>query len=208
MRVLVEQGGVVIYPLLASSIIALAIIVERFFYFIRIRREVPEAVILQIKEGIKKDRSEQILKVLKNHYNPVYHVLYSGVLVWKEGYAKMEEAMDESKTLLFPRMERNLAVLHFIGTMSPSLGLLGTVTGMIKTFRFLSLNMAAPQLAQGISEALITTAFGLSVSIPALAAYYYFINKLEYIIQHIENREVELIRYVQNLGEEHAKILS
>ena len=71
---------------------------------------------------------------------------------------------------------------------------------MIKTFHFLSLNIESQQLAQGISEALITTAFGLSLSIPAFAAYYYFMNKIENVVKHTEKRELELIHFIQKLG--------
>jgi biopolymer transport protein ExbB len=204
MRVLIEQGGVVIYPLLAASVIALAIIMERFFYFSRISREIPENIIQQVKESLKQGKTQEALKILKKPYNPMYSVLYRGIIVWEEGYIETERAMEELKMILFPRMERHLGMLHFIGKISPSLGLLGTVTGMIKTFHFLSLNVESQQLAQGISEALITTAFGLSISIPALATYYYFMNKLEYVVKHTEKRELELIHYIQKIGDQHA----
>ena len=136
----------------------------------------------------------------------MHHILSSGILAWEKGYQEMEREMEEVKMIVFPRMERHLPMLHFIGKMSPSLGLLGTVTGMIKTFHFLSLNMESQQLAGGISEALITTAFGLGISIPTLAAYYYFLNKLEHIVIHSEKRELELLHYIQRLGDENAQI--
>ncbi len=204
MRAFIEQGGVVMYPLLATSVIALAIIIERFFYFSRIKREIPEKFMQQVKENLKQGETQEALKLLKKPHNPMCSVLYRGILFREEGYIEAERAMEESKMVLFPRMERHLGMLHFIGYISPSLGLLGTVTGMIKTFHFLSLNAESQQLAQGISEALITTAFGLSISIPALAAYYYFMNKLEYVIKHTEKRELELIHYIQKLDDRHA----
>lgn len=200
MRVLIEQGGIVIYPLLALSVIAFAIVIERFLYFIRIKNNIPENIILQIKENLREGKLEEAVNILKKTHNPMYHVLYNGIKVRKEGYVEMERAMEESKLIEFPRMEKNLAMLHFIAKTSPSLGLLGTVTGMIKTFHFLSLNIESQQLAQGISEALITTAFGLSLSIPAFAAYYYFMNKIENVVKHTEKRELELIHFIQKLG--------
>lgn len=204
MRILIEQGGAVIYPLLTISVIALAIVIERFFYFIRIQREIPEKIIQQVKESLKQGETEAAITLLKKPYNPMYYILYHGIMVWKEGYIEVERIMEELKMILFPRMERHLGMLHFIGKISPSLGLLGTVTGMIKTFHFLSLNVESQQLAQGISEALITTAFGLSISIPTLAAYYYFTNKIEQVVKHTEKRELELIHYIQKLGDKHA----
>ncbi len=206
MKLLIEQGGVVIYPLLVVSVIALAIIIERFFYFSRIRREIPEKIMQQVKQNLKNGKTEDTLNLLKKPYNPIYRILFEGILAWEEGYIEMERAMQELEMIVFPRMERYLPMLHFIGKISPSLGLLGTVTGMIKTFHYLSLNVESQQLAQGISEALITTAFGLSISIPALAAYYYFMNKLEHVVKHTGKRELELIHYVQKLGDRNAQV--
>ena len=204
MRELIEQGGIVIYPLLALSVIASAIMIERFFYFIKIRKDIPENIILQIKNNLRQGELDAAKSNLKKNDNPIYHVLYNGIRVFSEDYTEMEKAMEESKLIVFPKMEKNLVMLHFIAKISPSLGLLGTVTGMIKTFHFLSLNVESQQLAQGISEALITTAFGLSLSIPAFAAYYYFINKIEHVVKHTEKRELELIHFVQKLGNKDA----
>ncbi len=203
---LIEQGGVVVYPLLAASIISLAIILERFYYYIRIRREIPERIIYLVKENLKRGKTKEAVKLLKKPSDPMYGILLEGILVWEEGFEEMERVMSDAKMAEFPRMEKYLAMLHFIGKMSPSLGLLGTVIGMIKTFHFLSLNVESQQLAQGISEALITTAFGMIISIPALAAYYYFMNKAEYVVKHTEKRELELIHYIQKLGEKNVPV--
>ena len=206
MKVLIEQGGIVIYPLLVFSVIALAIIIERSFYFLRIRREIPEKIMQQVKQNLKYGKNEEAIKLLRKPDNPMYRVLLNGILAWEDGHVEAERVMEEFKMIIFPRMEKHLQMLNFIGKMSPSLGLLGTVTGMIKTFHYLSLNVASQQLAQGISEALITTAFGLSISIPSLAAYYYFTNKAEHVIVHTEKRELELIHYIQKLGDSHAQV--
>ncbi len=206
MNELIKQGGIIIYPLLAASIVALAIILERFIYYGNIKREIPEKVMLQLKDCLKNGEQSKALRLFSHSRNPVHLILSSGILAWERGYEEMEREMEEVKMMVFPRMERRLSMLHFIGIMSPSLGLLGTVTGMIKTFHFLSLNLESQQLAGGISEALITTAFGLSISIPALAAYYYFINKLEHVVTHSEKRELELIHYAQKSGDIHAQI--
>jgi biopolymer transport protein ExbB len=202
----IQQGGVVMYPLLAFSIIALAIILERSFYFGRIRREIPEKIIHQVKVNIQRGDTKKALALFKHAHNPVYRILAKGISVWEKGSQEMEREMEEVKMLEFPRMERRLPMLYFIGKMSPSLGLLGTVIGMIKTFHFLSLNVESQQLAQGISEALTTTAFGLIISIPSLAVYYYLMNKLEHVITHSEKREIELINYAQKIGNANAQI--
>jgi len=200
----IKQGGIIIYPLIAASIIALSIILERFFYFWGIRREVPEKTMRQVKQFLKSGKVREASSSFRHSRNPVHRILKAGVMNWEKGSAEVERVMDEIKMLEFPRMERHLAMLNFIGKVSPTLGLLGTVTGMIKTFHFLSLNVESQQLAQGISEALITTAFGLTISIPTLAAYYYFFNKLEHIVKHSEKREMELLHLVAKMGENNA----
>lgn len=206
MKILIEQGGIVIYPLLTLSVITLAIIIERFFYFIRIRKNIPDKLMSKIKNNLQYANSMDEISFLKDSPNPICHVLYSGIAAWRENSLKIERAMEETKLIEFPKMEKRLTMLHFIAKISPSLGLLGTVTGMIKTFHFLSLDIEPQLLAQGISEALITTAFGLSLSIPAFAAYYYFMNKIENLIKHAEKRELELINYIQKLGSKDAQI--
>lgn len=206
MNELIQQGGVVMIPLLVFSIIALAIILERLIYFVRIKREISERVMDLAKEGMKKRNTKDVLKLLGISKNPIDRIIMRGIKNWESDFQEMEREMEEMEMVEFSKMERYLPILHFIGKMSPSLGLLGTVTGMIKTFHFLSLNVNSQQLAQGISEALITTAFGLMISIPSLAAYYYFINKLEQVITHSEKREIELIHFAQKLGNHYAQI--
>jgi len=206
MNEFIKQGGVVMYPLLAFSVIALAIILERFIYLKRIKLEIPERLMNQVKLSIREGNTKEILLLFNKNKSPIYQILAKGIENWENGYPDIEREIEEVKMSELPEMGRRLPLLHFIGIMSPSLGLLGTVTGMIKTFHFLSLQVESQQLAQGISEALITTAFGLSISIPTLAAYYYFMNKIEHIAVHTEKRELELIHYVQKLVEVDAQI--
>ncbi|HOF03386.1 MAG TPA: MotA/TolQ/ExbB proton channel family protein [Atribacterota bacterium] len=204
MKDLIAQGGIVMYPLLAISIIALAITMERFFYFSRISQDIPETIVQQIKENLKQGEIEKVIRLLNKPHNPMYYILCNGIQLYKEGHIETERAMDELKMKFFPKMEKHVNMLQFIAKISPSLGLLGTITGMIKTFHFLSLNVESQQLAQGISEALLTTALGLSISIPALAAYYYFTNKIEHIIKNTERVELILVNHIQKLGENSA----
>jgi len=189
---IVQQGGIMMYPLLFISILALAIIMERFIKFLRIPQEVSDNLIETIKENILINQYEKSLKVCEKINHPIGRILKKGLLHINGSSEEMYQEMDEAKMHEFPEYERYLGLLNFIGKISPTMGLLGTVTGMIKTFYYLSLNVEAQQLAGGISEALITTAFGLIISIPSLGAYYYFTSKFEKMVTHIEKREVEL----------------
>ncbi|MCK5768110.1 MAG: MotA/TolQ/ExbB proton channel family protein, partial [Candidatus Atribacteria bacterium] len=161
---------------------------------------------LNIKENIRLNKKDEALNICDNIKNPIGKILKKGIYHLNDGVVEMYQQMDEAKLHEFPKYERHLGLLNFIGKISPTMGLLGTVTGMIKTFHYLSLNVEAQQLAEGISEALITTAFGLIISIPSLGAYYYFLSKFEQMVTHTEKREIELTNYVRKSGVSYEKI--
>jgi len=194
---IVQQGGIMMYPLIFISIIALAIIMERFIKYLQVPQEIPDDLMDAIKENILKNQNEKSLKVCDRIKKPIGRILKKGIQHLKGSSEEMYQEMDEVKMHEFPEYGRHLGLLNFIGKISPTMGLLGTVTGMIKTFYYLSLNVEAQQLAEGISEALITTAFGLIISIPSLGAYYYFTSKFEKMVMHIEKREVELTNFMR-----------
>lgn len=195
MQFLLSRGGIIIYPLLISSLIAVTIIIERFYQFIRIPKQLSNDLMNKIKKYIIKGKYQKAASLCEGE-GPIGRIIKRGVKNVDKEPENIEKLMEEVKWDEFPRLEKRLEALNFIGKISPSLGLLGTVTGMIKTFRVLSLSGKAQQLAGGISEALITTAVGLIISIPTLGAYYYFINKIKQMIKHSEKREIELINFI------------
>ena len=205
---ILQQGGPIIYPLLLISIIALAIILERFIQYYRVPKEIPDDFMIAIKENIRLNKINEALKICNDIKNPIGKILKRGICHLNDGIEEMYQQMDEAKLHEFPKYESHLGLLNFIGKISPTMGLLGTVTGMIKTFHYLSLNVGSLQLAEGISEALITTAFGLIISIPSLGAYYYFISKFEQMVTHTEKREIELTNYIRKSGVSYEKISS
>lgn len=197
MQYLLENGGIIIYPLILSSIIALTLIIERFFIFFSISKKISDKDIDKIKGCLLDNRYNDALNICLDVKGPVGKILKQGIANFKKSPGEIKELMEEVKWDTFPSLERNLEILHFIGKITPTLGLLGTVTGMIKTFHVLSLNGEPQQLAGGISEALLTTAIGLIISIPSLGAYYYFNNKIQQIVNHTEKREIELINWIK-----------
>lgn len=205
---ILQRGGIVMYPLLFSSIVALAIILERFLKYYRIPKEIPDDFMIVIKENIRLNQKDELFKICNDIKNPIGKILKKGICHLNEGIEEIYQQMDEAKLHEFSEYEKYLGLLNFIGKISPTLGLLGTVTGMIRTFHYLSLNVKAEQLAGGISEALITTAFGLMISIPSLSAYYYFISKFEQMVNHTEKREIELTNYIRKLGISYERISS
>lgn len=165
---IVQSGGWLMVPILLCSIIAAAISVERLWTLQR-GRIAPTDLLAEVWDAIKGDRLDaQRLKDIRAS-SPLGQVLAAGIGNAKRGREIMKEAMEESAAQVSHDMERYLTSLGVIASISPLLGLLGTVVGMIKVFTALMLEGAgnANVLAGGISQALITTAAGLSVAIPA-----------------------------------------
>ena len=172
------SGGWFIWPLLVCSILLISIVLERL-WFLQRRLVVPKGLLRQVQNLIQKDSfhsqnqdeialSSQLGDLLTHCYQ--YHPNSRDFLE-----VKAEEKASEIKLLL----ERNLSMLSTIASISPLLGLLGTVVGMIKVFSNIDINGSANTdlLAAGISEALITTAFGLIIAVPAIIFYRYFEQK-------------------------------
>ena len=172
------SGGWFIWPLLVCSILLISIVLERL-WFLQRRLVAPKGLLRQVQNLIQKDSfhsqnqdeialSSQLGDLLTHcyQYNPNSRDFLE---------VKAEEKASEIKLLL----ERNLSMLSTIASISPLLGLLGTVVGMIKVFSNIDINGSANTdlLAAGISEALITTAFGLIIAVPAIIFYRYFEQK-------------------------------
>jgi biopolymer transport protein ExbB len=169
-------------PLLVCSVISLAIVIERFLYWYRIRaKDLPDRV-LQLVEGYQFDRA---LDLAKGARDPLLKVLAVGI---EHGNPSPGEAMETAALAEIPHMRQYLPVLDTIVTLAPLLGLLGTITGMISSFGIMSLaGIGQPHaITGGIAEALIATATGLSVAICTLIPYNYFLAKSERKVGEIE----------------------
>ncbi|WP_282706853.1 MotA/TolQ/ExbB proton channel family protein [Natroniella acetigena] len=135
MNYLLESGGMVIYPLLICSIIALTIIIERLYHFSRTPKEINDEVMAEIKAQIKAGEAEEAIKLCEEIEGPIAKILKKGIFNLDKEVEEIEKQMEEIELSEFPKLEKYLGLLNFIGKVSPSLGLLGTVTGMIRTFQ-------------------------------------------------------------------------
>ncbi|MGE0623071.1 MAG: MotA/TolQ/ExbB proton channel family protein [Pseudomonadales bacterium] len=199
---IVQSGGWLMVPILLCSIVAAAICVERLWTLQR-SRIVPRSLLSQIWSAIKtEDLDAQKLRELRAN-SPLGQVLAAGVANAKRGREVMKEAMEEAASQVCHDMERYLTSLGIIASISPLLGLLGTVVGMIKVFSALMLEGAgnANVLAGGISQALITTAAGLSVAIPALMFHRYFLRRIDELVVTMEQEAGKLVEILQ--GDRH-----
>lgn len=199
---IVQSGGWLMVPILLCSIVAAAICVERLWTLQR-SRIVPKNLLAQIWSAVKtEDLDAQKLRELRAN-SPLGQVLAAGVANSKRGREVMKEAMEEAASQVSHDMERYLTSLGIIASISPLLGLLGTVVGMIKVFTALMLEGAgnANVLAGGISQALITTAAGLSVAIPALMFHRFFLRRIDELMVTMEQEAGKLVEILQ--GDRH-----
>jgi len=194
---LLKAGGILMVPIVACSVLALAIILERF-WSLRPSRVAPPQTVNELWRWIKKkDLNSKKLKALQAS-SPLGRVLAGGLMNAKHGREIMKESIEQEASQVIHQLERFLNPLGTIATITPLLGLLGTVVGMIKVFAEIKLAGVgnAGNLAGGISEALMTTAAGLSVAIPALIAHRYFIRRVDELVVNMEQEAIKLVEVV------------
>jgi biopolymer transport protein ExbB len=194
---LLKAGGILMVPIVACSILALAIILERF-WTLRPTRVAPPQTINELWRWIKKkELNGRKLKALQGS-SPLGRILAGGLINAKHGREIMKESIEHEASQVIHDLERFLNPLGTVATITPLLGLLGTVIGMIKVFAEIQLAGVgnAGNLAGGISEALITTAAGLSVAIPALICHRYFIRRVDELVVGMEQEAIKLVEVV------------
>jgi biopolymer transport protein ExbB len=188
---LFQKGGVVMYPLLACSLVSLTVIFERSLFWIREKRAADNAVVDEVLELARVQEYQKIKARAEGAVDYVVRVLVCGLVHRKFSLSKAMEmaAMDEIK-----RMKRYLPVLDTLITAAPLLGILGTVIGIIHSFDMLGqAGIQDPQaVTSGIAQALITTAAGLMIAIFTLFPYNYFMSKVEKVAVRIEKYATSL----------------
>lgn len=183
-----RDGGPVMWPLLALSIIALAFIIERFFALRRARINVNEFLAKIRKALIVNHSVREAIKICEQYRGPVASIMKAGLLKYGQPKEDIEKTIENAALYEMGRLERGLVVLATVANIAPLLGFLGTVTGMINAFdALMEAGLTNPGLvAGGISEALITTAAGLIVAIPVQMAYNYFMSRINRFVRDIE----------------------
>lgn len=194
----IQQGGMVMYILLAISVLSLTIIFERGW---SLRRSVviPLAEVQQMEKAVRNGDVKTAMQSCQDHNTAMSRILWVALANRGVRRSVMKEILEEAGRQEVAHMDRFIGVLGVIAAIAPLLGLLGTVIGMIEVFQQISLVGVgkADVLAGGISKALNTTAFGLSVAIPSLVAYRYYESRVDRFVLEIENhalRFVELLK--------------
>jgi biopolymer transport protein ExbB len=181
-------------PIILSSVIALAIIAERL-WSLQVRRVLPKHLVAQVWRWEKIHQlDEEHMKELQAS-SPLGAILAAGIVNRHQHRDVMKESIEDTGRHVVHELERYLNTLGTIASVSPLLGLLGTVFGMIKIFSALNLQEVSDPgaLAGGIAEALITTAAGLTVAIPALMFYRYFRGRVRMLVLKMEQQAMLMV---------------
>ena len=193
---LFRKGGVTMYFILFTSILALAIVSERLWN-LRKSKIISTAFLEEIKRHWYRRATSDAIDVCEKHDIAISRILRAGLVRFELGLEQVENAIETAGQHEATLLRKNLVFLGFLANVAPMLGLFGTVLGMIKSFDAIARFGTAGNpglVAAGIAEALITTAYGLMVGIPSLAAYYYFKRKVDMRIFEMEEIAVNLMQ--------------
>lgn len=191
---IIKAGGWVMWPIIFCSIVAMAIIGERFWSLQR-RLVVPKGLVPQVWKWVKEDKlDKKRLAALRNH-SPLGKILAAALVNRNHDREMMKASIEEVSNQVVHDLERYLNTLATIAEVSPLLGLLGTVTGIIRMFAGIGeVGLGNPTvLSSGLSEALITTAAGLTIAIPSLVCYRYFRGLVDELILLMEQEALKML---------------
>lgn len=194
---LVQSGGLMMIPIILCSVIALAVIVERM-WTLQTGRVAPKHMVAQIYHLHKRKQLDLNAMSALKESSALGQILAAGISAIDKDREIMKESIEETGRHVVHELEKYLNMLGTIASITPLLGLLGTVIGMIKVFTVITAQgVGNPAvLSGGISEALITTAAGLSVAIPSLMAYRYFRRRIDDLVVMMEQEAIKLVEII------------
>jgi biopolymer transport protein ExbB len=200
---LFQAGGWVMYPILACSIAAMAIVLERL-WALRRNRVAPEDLLPTVWELHRRHQLTASRIDESRHGSPLGRIVAAGLVNREHPREVMKDALEEAGRQVVHELERYLNMLGTIGAISPLLGLYGTVLGMIQTFTAITtsgIGNAAP-LAGGIATALITTAAGLTVAIPTLLLYHFLTGRVDSLSILMEEEALRVVEVIHGEREQ------
>ena len=194
---LIIKGGIVIYPIILCSVIALAVFIERL-WILRKKAVIPDGLVNDVEKKLKNKNIAGAMEVCEKSDSSIAKIFMAGLKNSGKGMWLVKEAIEERGGRESIILEKRVGMLSTIANLSPLLGLLGTVSGMIKTFKVMAQGGGNPSLlAGGIAEALITTAAGLCVAIPVLVGYRILKDKAESLIFEMEESSIKIIEIME-----------
>lgn len=200
---LIQKGGPMMYLIILSSVLAFGVVIERMYSLGRARIDA-DKFMDKIMTVLKRNKIIEAIEMCNSTPGPIAHIIKAGILKHDRSKHEIKEAIEEAAQLEIPRLEKHLSVLATIAHVAPLLGLLGTVTGMIKSFQVIQQKaaMMVPvnpgDLAGGIWEALLATLAGLAVAIPTYVAYNYLVSQVDGLVFDMERSATDLVNLLSS----------
>ncbi|MDD5135950.1 MAG: MotA/TolQ/ExbB proton channel family protein [Candidatus Omnitrophica bacterium] len=200
---IVQKGGPMMYLIILSSILAFGVVIDRIYNLRRARIDA-DKFMDEITAVLKRNKIIESIEMCNKTPGPIAHIVKAGILKHDRSKPEIKEAVDEAAQLEIPRLEKHLPILATIAHIAPLLGLLGTVTGMIKSFQVIQAKAMAltpvnpGDLAGGIWEALLATVAGLAVAIPTYVAYNYLTSQIDNLIFDMERSATDLVNLLSS----------
>ncbi|NQT46622.1 MAG: MotA/TolQ/ExbB proton channel family protein [Candidatus Omnitrophica bacterium] len=203
----IQKGGPLMYLIILCSVLALAVVLERLYSMHKARIDT-NRFMDTIADLLRKSKISESIDLCDQTQGPIARIMKAGILKHDRSRAEIREATQDAGSHEVPQLERNMGVLATIAHITPLLGLLGTVTGMVRAFQIIQQKALALQpvnpgdLAGGIWEALITTVAGLSVAIPTYVAYNFLVSRVESVVVEMERSATDLVDILSSRREE------
>ncbi len=200
---LFKSGGWPMWPILLCSVVTLTFILERAMG-LRARHIFPPRLAAELRKLAGENRLDEALARCRLDRSPFASLMHACLQRAGNAGFEMESALEEAGARLLYDLRRNCKPLSVMADVAPLLGLMGTVTGMIKAFDVVARSGALGRtelLAEGIAEALLTTAFGLLVAVPAIVAYHIYRAKAENLLREMEDAALDILAALRGAGE-------
>ncbi len=197
---LIEEGGAFVWVLVAIAAWGMVIVLERIMFFQHARVNAGD-LLLGLAGHTKKGNYSEAIHEAARAPGPIARVCHSVLLRYDLSRSDLRDIAQEAGQLEVPRMERNLRGLHGIALICPLVGMLGTVSGLIKVFMDMgeeSTVQLGGVVSQGVYQSLITTALGLSISISSYLFYLYFLGRTKRLVHRIERAGIEIVNLVSD----------
>lgn len=191
---IVKAGGLLMAPIILCAILAMGIMLERF-WTLQQKRVLPDDLTSKVWSWVKENSLDHRQIQILHQGSPLGQILAAGLINRDRERVIMKDSIEDTGRHVVHELERYLDSLGTVAAITPLLGLLGTVIGMVKVFTAITTHgVGNPTvLAGGIAEALITTAAGLTVAIPALIGYRYFRNRVDTLVVDMEKEAIKLV---------------
>jgi len=196
------KGGIVMIPIIFCSFLALAVFIERLWSLKRCM-VIPQNLFRNVEDLVCKGRIDEAIELCDRDGSSLSRIIKGGIKNHGQTREAVKELIEEVGAREVARLDKYTGIMGTISNITPLLGLLGTVSGMIKAFAVISTEGVGDPgvLAGGISEALITTASGLTVAIPAFVAYRYILSRADSLVIEMEEHSTHVVELLKGKGE-------